>query len=74
MLDKQIVLAALHYLQVMLQRQQNEGEVANGGRDGGSSSERVDEAEQVLDDLLRQQFGAGWDLRRGGFEFRESVP
>lgn len=67
MLDKQIVQAALHYLQVMLQRQQNEGEVANGGRDDGSSLERVDEAEQVLDDLLRQRFGAGWDLRRGEF-------
>lgn len=67
MLDKQIVQAALHYRQVMLQRQQNEGEVANGGRDDGSSSERVEDAERFLDDLLRQQFGAGWDLRRGEF-------
>ena len=66
MLDKQIVLASLRYRQAVLQRQQNDGEVANGGRDDGSSLERVDDAEQVLDDLLRQRFGAGWDLMRGG--------
>jgi hypothetical protein len=67
MLDKQIVLASLRYRQAVLQRQQNDGEVANGGRDDGSNLERVEDAEQVLDALLRQRFGAGWDLRRGEF-------
>jgi hypothetical protein len=43
--------------------QQNEGEIANGGRDDGSDQAAVDQAEQVLDNLLRQKFGPCWDLR-----------
>ncbi len=58
-----IARAALVYRQALLRLQQNEGEIANGGRDDGSDQAAVDQAEQVLDNLLRQKFGPCWDLR-----------
>lgn len=57
-----------------IQLSQNEGEVANGGRDDGSSLEAVEQAEQELDRLLRLWFGAGWDLKVRCLNLPPSLP
>lgn len=59
-----VAKAALRARMAHFQALQNEGEVANGGRDWGQDEleqEEVD-ATEALDDVLGEVFGGCWDL------------
>ena len=62
-MDK-VIKAALVYRRAYWHYEQNEGEIANGGRDYGKEELRreMEEAEDALDDALDERFGPGWDL------------
>lgn len=62
-MDK-IVKAALVYRRAYWRYQQNEGEIANGGKDFGREKlqNEMEDAEIALDEALDEKFGIGWDL------------